>query len=436
MTTLTKVMRFQIVKPMNESWDELGQVLRNIQYDIRRVMNKTIQLCWEYHNFSSDYKQKFHVYPTSDEVLKYKTMGGYCCNRLKDEFYKLPSSIRDTAIMNSFKKWKNDLKEVATGERSIASFRKDVSIDLHNRSIKALRHEQDYVLRLGLLSDKYKEELGKKSSQYDVMIAVKDNSQKMIMNRILDGSYEIAASKLIHKKNKWFINLHYKFEQFETMLDKENIMGIDLGIVNPIYIAFNNSLHRYKVQGDEIEKNRRTIEKEKKAMAHQAMYCAEGRRGHGIKTRTKPVHKKRDRVSSFRDTFNHKYSKYVIDMAMKHRCGTIQMEDLKGISVDSTFLKSWPYYDLQQKIEYKAKEMGIDVVYINPKYTSQRCNKCGSINKENREDQATFHCKNKECGFQTLADFNAARNIAMKDIEKIISYQLKAEKKRGVAVKH
>lgn len=415
-------MRFQIVKPVNETWDELGKVLRDLQHDTQRILNKTIQLCWEYQNFSSDYKKKHEVYPENDKILKYKTIDGYCCNHLKEDFYRVPSNIRDTAIRNTTKKWRSDLKEIIIGERSIANFRKDVPIDLHNRSIKLLKLKDDYVLQLSLLSQQFRAELGKKVGYYDVIISAKDKTQKVILERILNDEYKIAASKLIHKKNKWFINLNYKFEQFEFFLDKNNIMGLDLGIVNPIYMAFNNSLHRYNVKGGEIEKARRTIEKEKKDMAHQAMYCGDGRRGHGIKTRTKAVHKKRNKVSNFRDTFNHKYSKYVIDIAMRHQCGTIQMENLKGISAESTFLKNWPYYDLQQKIENKAKEMGIDVVYVNPKYTSQRCNKCGCINKENREDQATFHCK--ICGFETLADFNAARNIAMQDIEKIINKQL------------
>ena len=426
MATLVKIMRFQIVKPVHDSWEELNQVLRDLQYDTRKVMNKTIQLCWEYHNFSSDYKAKYGMYPDMKEVLGYKMFNGYCSQRLKDEFYRIPSNIRDTTIMDTTKKWKNDLKEVMLGDRSIASFRKDVPIDLHNRSIKIIKNDNDYVARLGLLSTEYKKELNKKKGYYDVVISAKDNTQKVILDRILNGEYKASASKMIYHKKKWFINLAYKFEQFESILDENTIMGIDMGIVNPIYMAFNNSLHRYKVKGGEIEKARRTIEKEKNEMHHQAMYCGEGRRGHGTKTRIKAVHKKRNKVSNFRDTFNHKYSKYVVDMAMKHKCGTIQMENLKGINTDSTFLKNWTYFDLQQKIEYKAKALGIKVVYVNPKYTSQRCNKCGCIDKENREDQATFHCKT--CGFKTLADFNASRNIAMKDIDKIIEEQLKAEK--------
>ena len=102
------------------------------------------------------------------------------------------------------------------------------------------------------------------------------------------------------------------------------------------------------------------------------------------------------------------------------------MEELTGIAKDKVFLKDWSYYDLQQKIENKAKEKGIDVVYINPAYTSQRCSKCGCIHEENRKEQ-DFVCL--ECGFKANADFNASQNIAIKDIDKIIKAECKVVKK-------
>lgn len=87
------------------------------------------------------------------------------------------------------------------------------------------------------------------------------------------------------------------------------------------------------------------------------------------------------------------------------------------------FLKNWSYYDLQQKIEYKAKEQGMKVVYIRPEYTSQRCSACGYISKENRPDQATFLCV--KCGFKENADYNASQNISIRDIDKIIDSEYK-----------
>ncbi|MGC8980067.1 MAG: RNA-guided endonuclease InsQ/TnpB family protein, partial [Thermoplasmata archaeon] len=71
-------------------------------------------------------------------------------------------------------------------------------------------------------------------------------------------------------------------------------------------------------------------------------------------------------------------------------------------------LGSWSPYELQKFIEYKAEDAGKIVVYVNPKYTSQRCSRCGYIDKNNRHG-SVFRCKN--CGFELNADLNASRNI-------------------------
>ena len=61
-------------------------------------------------------------------------------------------------------------------------------------------------------------------------------------------------------------------------------------------------------------------------------------------------------------------------------------------------------------VEYKADRVGIKVKYINPSYTSQKCSRCGHIDKENRQTQEKFVCT--QCGFELNADHNAAINIA------------------------
>lgn len=149
------------------------------------------------------------------------------------------------------------------------------------------------------------------------------------------------------------------------------------------------------------------------------------------KKRTEPALNIGNKIARFRDTTNHKYSRALIEYAVKKGCGTIQMEKLTGITSSITsksdrFLKDWTYYDLQTKIENKAKEVGINVVYIAPKYTSQRCSKCGYIHKDNRPNQAKFRCL--ECDFERNADYNASQNIGIKNIDKIIEKDLKKQK--------
>ena len=63
-------------------------------------------------------------------------------------------------------------------------------------------------------------------------------------------------------------------------------------------------------------------------------------------------------------------------------------------------------------IEYKANWRGGLVEKVSPRYTSQTCNSCGAINKENRNSQSRFECGC--CGFVADADVNAAKNILEK----------------------
>lgn len=55
-------------------------------------------------------------------------------------------------------------------------------------------------------------------------------------------------------------------------------------------------------------------------------------------------------------------------------------------------------------LEYKT-----NVIKVNPKYTSQRCSKCGHTCKENRATQSFFECIS--CGYSENADLQATFNL-------------------------
>jgi IS605 OrfB family transposase len=62
-----------------------------------------------------------------------------------------------------------------------------------------------------------------------------------------------------------------------------------------------------------------------------------------------------------------------------------------------------------RRLKDKAALAGVEVVEIDPRYTSQRCSCCGHTDPESRESQSRFRCR--ACGGEAHADFNAARNI-------------------------
>jgi len=65
-------------------------------------------------------------------------------------------------------------------------------------------------------------------------------------------------------------------------------------------------------------------------------------------------------------------------------------------------------------LEYKLIERGGQLIKVDPKYTSQTCNECGHISKENRKSQDKFVCT--ACGHSANADINASKNILARGI--------------------
>jgi len=65
-------------------------------------------------------------------------------------------------------------------------------------------------------------------------------------------------------------------------------------------------------------------------------------------------------------------------------------------------------------LEYKLNERGGQLIKVDPKFTSQTCNKCGHISKENRKSQSKFVCT--ACGHSANADTNAAKIILARGI--------------------
>ena len=427
---MNKVVRIPlIVEDVNKdgnalNYKEVNKILWTLQDQTRAIKNKTIQLAWEWNGFSAEYKAQHGVYPNQKEILNY-VFSGYAYDRLKDESDMNTSNLT-CAIRAAEAQFKANAKDYIRGNKSIMSYKSNQPLELHNRTISLEYRDNSYIFKLGLCNKPFAK-LNNIGTQITFRAIVKDKSQRTILERCIDSLYKISASKLIYDKKKkmWCLNLSYSFENNnQPQLDENKILGVDLGVVKPIVASVYGEYDRLSIDGGEIEHIRNSVEKRKKSLLRASAICGEGRKGHGYNTRVKPVLDIGDKVARCRDTVNHKYSKALIDYAVKNGCGVIQMEDLSGVTEKANrFLKNWSYFDLQTKIEYKAKEQGIKVVYIKPYKTSQRCSKCGYIHAENRPEQAKFKCLS--CGFETNADYNASQNIAIKDIDTIISADMK-----------
>lgn len=211
-------MKYQIIKPIDSDWNTFGKVLRDIQYDTRQIMNKTIQLCWEWYGFSAEYKAVHEVYPNTREILGYSGIDGYCYDKLKSIFTKHNTANLTTSINKAVQRWKTDLKDIISGNKSIANFRSNVPIDIHSKSITLIKDDCYYV-SLSLVSNSYKKELNRKSGRFNVLINEGDKSSKTILDRCLGGTYKISASQIVMKDKKWLLYLAYSFSTDQKRLD-------------------------------------------------------------------------------------------------------------------------------------------------------------------------------------------------------------------------
>jgi putative transposase len=127
---------------------------------------------------------------------------------------------------------------------------------------------------------------------------------------------------------------------------------------------------------------------------------------------------------------NHKLSNAML-LHAKENNAHISVENLTGIRSQKLkgpykyFINSWQFYALRMHLVYKAeyKYGKMQVVAINPAYTSQECSKCGSIHKTNTK---FYHCKT--CNFKGDRDINAAINIAKRGIERIEKIKIEEHK--------
>jgi putative transposase len=123
----------------------------------------------------------------------------------------------------------------------------------------------------------------------------------------------------------------------------------------------------------------------------------------------------KNRESRIVKDLNHKISRKIVDMAVAQHAALV-FEDLGGIhqtrKQHRSFkyaLHSWSFYQLQSFVEYKAKLLGVPVLYVDPAYTSQDCSRCGARGQRNGKK---FKCP--ICGHVDHADVNAAFNIALR----------------------
>ena len=415
---------------MNATWEELGKRLRDLQHQTAKILNYGMTEFWMWQVEKEKIKQKTGKYPTNKEL----SHPGYDNSRpikvfIKKEFPDFPSNSTSAIAMFLKSRWGSDCKDVFYyNKKSLSTFKKGFPILISNVAYKLNKKENfmGTTLTITLAGKKHE---GVKRFEILLKTAKMNKGPRQILDRLLSKKYKQGELKIHHdsRKKLWYCNIAYTFEPKKHSLNPDILCGIDLGVAVPFYAAITDSYQRlYPSDGMEVMGFKRQIKKRREQMQKQLKFS--GRGGHGRKSALKPLEKLQQKINNFRDNKYHLYTKKIIEFCIKNQAGTIQMEDLSELMDEKqhkegeTFLKDWSISSFYEKLEYKAKEAGIVIKKVNPRYTSQRCSKCGYIDRDNRKSQSEFVCL--ECDYKSNADYNAAQNLAIPFIDEIITKEI------------
>ena len=197
------------------------------------------------------------------------------------------------------------------------------------------------------------------------------------MSKYFDHTiYKFGTARLVSKHGKYYLHIPVTYEVEESNIsDICNVVGIDRGI-NFVVATYDSKHKSGFVSGKAIGQ----------------------------------------RENRWMQDINHQVSKALVENNPKHTL--FVLEDLSGIRNATKRVKtkyryvsvSWSFYDLEQKLIYKAKQNQSSVIKVDPRYTSQCCPCCGHVEKSNRNKKIhLFTCK--KCGYKSNDDRIGAMNL-------------------------
>ena len=237
------------------------------------------------------------------------------------------------------------------------------------------------------------------------------------------------------KSNNYFENIKGELKNFCQIIVKDNIeialmkdiskkeyipktdkIGLDLGLSNLFATDRGDLLGRRFID--------KLVEYDKKVTTLRANIQ---------KNRLKPTQSKRYKrlMSKLRDFLKNEINRVINRMIKLYMPKEIVIERLNFQSPKlskrlNRILQNFGKGVIRDKLNRLNEEFGIEIIEINPAYTSQTCSNCGYVSPKNRKSQSVFICE--FCNKKQNSDINAAKNIFLRSSQEIGNIYIKKAK--------
>jgi hypothetical protein len=276
---------------------------------------------------------------------------------------KMPADIFSNLNAQLVSKFNKEKKEYFSGKRSLASYRRDMPMPFSAKSMRNIVPSEDKRnYSFDLFGLKFKTWFGKDLS-----------GNRIIFDRALSGEYKLCNSSIQLDGKDIFLLAVFQFESTKFELDEEKVMYAELSASFPIVL--NSGKRSFNV-GDKKEYLHRRIAIQASMRRQQiaARYNINGKGRVNKMANTERFHKME---SDYISTRQHQYTRKMIDLCLQNKCGKLMLkltpelpepEDMtihdlrKWREENQLLLRNWGYRGLKDKISYKAKKVGIELI--------------------------------------------------------------------------
>jgi len=292
----------------------------------------------------------------------------------------LPAQVAQQAVAKARESYASMLSnkvynEISRSRNNVARF--------HNQCFHIERFGDMFFLDLPIKA-------GRRGNR--VFIPFKKNGySNAVLKDIVSTKLNYGASELKQYEDDYSFNLVVK----SPIEVQEGItpVGVDFGLTNiAVACAFLDNTPHIKLWSGKQSRYKRKIFLDRiKKLSRKGLLSV--------------IKKTKNSYRQYMQTKNHQVSREIIEFASEYVKPIIILENLHKFRKQN----DWTFFELRTFIEYKALEQGVPVIAVDPKNTSNRCNRCGYTDPENR-DGINFRCLS--CSYQVNADVNASINLS------------------------
>ena len=411
-----RAIRLEIVKPVSETWEDIGSLLRLLSNATPKLLNAALDarvaiqvagkqavklaIAPDAKAASPDGLTYQAVLRTVESLREWGSKEGSQSARARYAQLEVPGGMASAisrAACQAFSR--RDQERPHFGSERIL---------VRAAETQLVADDTGHVLRVGLRS----------KGRVAFVVAHSWGSHLETLKSIATGAISHGDVKIQwdERRSKWYALLAYAApEPVPMTVDPKRVLVVHRGARNALTLLPSTGARAIYLRGGKFVAQRKKLQA--RASDTKRTSAAErgaGAKGHGKSRRFEQHSALDDKIARVTKTWCQQAAAFVQQTAERMGCGLIVIEDYGGIEPHENVhvrrvIDRFPLYELKQAIVHRATSHGHTMTEVPAAWISSTCPVPDCGNQDTRQHNIrtnVFHCS--ACGFERPADWLAA----------------------------